>query len=147
MSLYGICCVSWIIKLQIHSWCDSPHDAKKVTKRYLMWLYTIIHVFIIVDCWSVGRLLTQAVYTYLLYISESFDCVLVRRRARKRHFQNAEDSDVKKRLTWKVHVCSENNFPTAAGLASSAAGLACLGLCCVFISCVTLYINIITHML
>ncbi|XP_072944494.1 diphosphomevalonate decarboxylase [Epargyreus clarus] len=29
-------------------------------------------------------------------------------------------------LTWKVRVCSENNFPTAAGLASSAAGFACL---------------------
>lgn len=29
-------------------------------------------------------------------------------------------------LSWKVHVCSENNFPTAAGLASSAAGYACL---------------------
>ncbi|KAJ0174781.1 hypothetical protein K1T71_009889 [Dendrolimus kikuchii] len=29
-------------------------------------------------------------------------------------------------LSWKVHVCSVNNFPTAAGLASSAAGYACL---------------------
>ncbi|XP_063386949.1 diphosphomevalonate decarboxylase [Cydia fagiglandana] len=29
-------------------------------------------------------------------------------------------------LKWKVHVCSVNNFPTAAGLASSAAGYACL---------------------
>lgn len=29
-------------------------------------------------------------------------------------------------LQLKVHVCSENNFPTAAGLASSAAGYACL---------------------
>ncbi|XP_037293018.1 diphosphomevalonate decarboxylase [Manduca sexta] len=29
-------------------------------------------------------------------------------------------------LSWKVHVCSQNNFPTAAGLASSAAGYACL---------------------
>ncbi|CAO3648194.1 unnamed protein product [Cunninghamella blakesleeana] len=28
--------------------------------------------------------------------------------------------------TYKVHVCSENNFPTAAGLASSASGLAAL---------------------
>ena len=27
---------------------------------------------------------------------------------------------------WCVHICSENNFPTAAGLASSAAGFACL---------------------
>lgn len=30
-------------------------------------------------------------------------------------------------LSHKVHICSVNNFPTAAGLASSAAGFACLG--------------------
>lgn len=30
------------------------------------------------------------------------------------------------RVSEKVHICSENNFPTAAGLASSAAGYACL---------------------
>ncbi|XP_017762769.1 PREDICTED: diphosphomevalonate decarboxylase [Eufriesea mexicana] len=31
-----------------------------------------------------------------------------------------------KHLQWKIHICSENNFPTGAGLASSAAGYACL---------------------
>ena len=30
-------------------------------------------------------------------------------------------------VTHKFHICSVNNFPTAAGLASSAAGYACLG--------------------
>ncbi|KAF6039273.1 MVD [Bugula neritina] len=38
------------------------------------------------------------------------------------------DGDNKKlvELGSHVHICSENNFPTAAGLASSAAGYACL---------------------
>ena len=30
---------------------------------------------------------------------------------------------------YKFHIVSENNFPTAAGLASSASGYACLGKC------------------
>jgi len=29
---------------------------------------------------------------------------------------------------WKVAIVSENNFPTKAGLASSASGYACLGM-------------------
>lgn len=37
--------------------------------------------------------------------------------------QQSVDANV---LKWKIHICSENNFPTAAGLASSAAGYACL---------------------
>lgn len=32
----------------------------------------------------------------------------------------------KELASWPIHICSENNFPTAAGLASSAAGYACL---------------------
>ncbi|XP_064641449.1 diphosphomevalonate decarboxylase-like [Lineus longissimus] len=48
----------------------------------------------------------------------------VRRHARKRPHNG--DSILSKMVTWKVHICSKNNFPTAAGLASSAAGYACL---------------------
>lgn len=46
-----------------------------------------------------------------------------------------------------VHIASYNNFPTAAGLASSAAGFACLGMFasnthlqfCILLCCLLLY--------
>ncbi|XP_055618531.1 diphosphomevalonate decarboxylase [Toxorhynchites rutilus septentrionalis] len=38
----------------------------------------------------------------------------------------SSESGKKDILNWKVHVQTENNFPTAAGLASSASGYACL---------------------
>ncbi|EPQ29316.1 uncharacterized protein PFL1_03071 [Pseudozyma flocculosa PF-1] len=37
-----------------------------------------------------------------------------------------KDASLPKLSEWSVHVCSENNFPTAAGLASSASGFAAL---------------------
>ncbi|NWH27068.1 MVD1 decarboxylase, partial [Grus americana] len=49
----------------------------------------------------------------------------VRRLARKRRGGSAEDT-APLSLSYKIHVATENNFPTAAGLASSAAGYACL---------------------
>ncbi|NWR56172.1 MVD1 decarboxylase, partial [Bucorvus abyssinicus] len=49
----------------------------------------------------------------------------VRRLARKRRDGGAEDA-APLNLSYKIHVATENNFPTAAGLASSAAGYACL---------------------
>ncbi|KAJ2475313.1 diphosphomevalonate decarboxylase [Coemansia sp. RSA 2131] len=37
-----------------------------------------------------------------------------------------QDADAAPLSTWGLHICSENNFPTAAGLASSASGYAAL---------------------
>ncbi len=45
-----------------------------------------------------------------------------------------------------IHICSANNFPTAAGLASSAAGYACLGMTrCVFCVLLSLFNTCFIH--
>ncbi|XP_013410848.1 diphosphomevalonate decarboxylase-like [Lingula anatina] len=51
----------------------------------------------------------------------------IRRRARKRKIAGeGKGTSLSDALSWHVHICSVNNFPTAAGLASSAAGFSCL---------------------
>lgn len=58
---------------------------------------------------------------------ESFDNERIQRCLAEIKARAAQsDSCDKEVLEWKVHVVSENNFPTAAGLASSASGYACL---------------------
>lgn len=57
-------------------------------------------------------------YEYVCIITNIFT---VRHLCREQHADRIED------FKGYVHICSRNNFPTAAGLASSAAGYACLG--------------------
>ncbi|KAF6078714.1 mevalonate diphosphate decarboxylase [Phyllostomus discolor] len=50
----------------------------------------------------------------------------IRHLARKQRSGEEEEDPLPLSPSYKVHIASVNNFPTAAGLASSAAGYACL---------------------
>ena len=49
-------------------------------------------------------------------------CLASVREAVARQRGGAEGREWRVAEGWRVHICSNNNFPTAAGLASSAAG-------------------------
>lgn len=58
---------------------------------------------------------------------ESFDNQRIQRCLAEMKSRAAQsESCSNEMLSWKIHVVSENNFPTAAGLASIASGYACL---------------------
>jgi len=46
-----------------------------------------------------------------------------RKQYQEENFKNSTESELR---NMHIHICSKNNFPTAAGLASSAAGYSCL---------------------
>lgn len=50
---------------------------------------------------------------------------LVRKLSQDESSKNSKWSELR---DCHIHICSRNNFPTAAGLASSAAGYSCLGM-------------------
>lgn len=62
---------------------------------------------------------------FFLYSNSDCQCFLVRKLSHEEYFKNGEGSVLR---DGHIHICSENNFPTAAGLASSAAGYSCLGI-------------------
>ena len=59
-------------------------------------------------------------------LTKRMKSVLTELRAQREQLEREDSSQQKGVYTWKLHIASVNNFPTAAGLASSASGLACL---------------------
>ena len=51
----------------------------------------------------------------------------VKQKRKEDHHDSVEVREEEDMSRHRLHICSVNNFPTAAGLASSAAGYACLG--------------------
>ena len=87
------------------------------SKQFLV----IIDIIYIAQQYTTVKLETKLNFL-LTNLLNSLISSLVRRRARE-----SENESDESRCDWCVRICSENNFPTAAGLASSAAGYACLG--------------------
>lgn len=63
---------------------------------------------------------TPTYFTLQTIVTDDLILILVKKRAK-----TMSNNVTNEMVDWNIHVCSENNFPTAAGLASSAAGYAC----------------------
>ena len=109
--LEGACCLSDIF--------DIEQEALLTCNIYVQWSLSVINVLIKYDI-TPGVSISYRIFNCVY--SNSF---LVRELCKSDHL-NSRWSELK---DCRVHICSENNFPTAAGLASSAAGYSCLGTC------------------
>lgn len=109
----GVCCLSDIF--------DMEKEALLTCNIYIQWSLSVINVLIKYDVIP-GVSIFHKILTVCILIIYSF---LVRELCKSDHL-NSRWSELK---DCHVHICSENNFPTAAGLASSAAGYSCLGTC------------------
>lgn len=108
--VHAVCLIIFIWKKKLY---------KLICNIYVRWSLSVINVLIKYDVTpavSISHKIFNCVY------SNSF---LVRELCKSDHL-NSRWSELK---DCHVHICSENNFPTAAGLASSAAGYSCLGTC------------------
>lgn len=93
--------------------------------------FSLVHNFVWVFCSRLTIVIALALVFWCSnenYFFLYFNCAcwfLVRKLSQDEYFKTGKELELRGS---HIHICSKNNFPTAAGLASSAAGYSCLGM-------------------